>query len=163
VLQGTWRRVGARLALCLDLKLVCRGTRFAGYRQWPSGPHRERQRIHRWGQLFNAPLGYVEHFGWQLSLKVLSSAGTQKIVVPWEALLEVWERLSLSCRTSTAGHLGGGVRDPRAPTINVKNIFSGFPVRRCRRSESTHHQRKKHQRWTPGEAMSGIRKRPPST
>jgi hypothetical protein len=33
VLKGTWRRVGAHPALCLDVKLVCRGTRSAGYRQ----------------------------------------------------------------------------------------------------------------------------------
>jgi hypothetical protein len=30
VLQGTWRRVGARHTPCLDLKLVRRGTRSAG-------------------------------------------------------------------------------------------------------------------------------------
>jgi hypothetical protein len=29
----TWQRVGARLVLCLDLRLVRRGTRSAGYRQ----------------------------------------------------------------------------------------------------------------------------------
>jgi hypothetical protein len=32
-LQGTWQRVDACLTPCLDLKLVCRGSWFAGYRQ----------------------------------------------------------------------------------------------------------------------------------
>jgi hypothetical protein len=31
-LQGTWQRVDARLTPCLDLKLVCGGTRSIGYR-----------------------------------------------------------------------------------------------------------------------------------
>jgi hypothetical protein len=34
-LQGTWQRIDARHALCLDLKLVCGGTRSAWYRQRP--------------------------------------------------------------------------------------------------------------------------------
>jgi hypothetical protein len=33
-LHGTWQRVNARSARCLDLKLVSGGTRFAGYRQF---------------------------------------------------------------------------------------------------------------------------------
>jgi hypothetical protein len=33
VLWGTWHRAGAHPAPCLDLKLICRGTRSAGYRQ----------------------------------------------------------------------------------------------------------------------------------
>jgi hypothetical protein len=32
VMLDTWQCVEACLALCLDLKLVCRGTQFAGYR-----------------------------------------------------------------------------------------------------------------------------------
>jgi hypothetical protein len=32
-LQGTWQRVDARPITCLDLKLICGGTRSAGYRQ----------------------------------------------------------------------------------------------------------------------------------
>jgi hypothetical protein len=35
---------------CLDLKLVRRGTRSLGYRQWPPGPPRERMRTRGWGQ-----------------------------------------------------------------------------------------------------------------
>jgi hypothetical protein len=42
-LHGTWQRMDARPAPCLDLKLVYRGTRSAGYRQRPLGPPRERQ------------------------------------------------------------------------------------------------------------------------
>jgi hypothetical protein len=42
-LQGMWQRVDARSASCLDLKLVCGGTRSTGYRQRPPGPPRERQ------------------------------------------------------------------------------------------------------------------------
>jgi hypothetical protein len=89
-------------------------------------------------------------------------------VAPWEALLEVWERLPLSCllgvqSTKSIGHhtvgtpwrsgsthhqqknvdggpLGGGAGDLGAPTINVKNIDGRPPGRRCQRSESTHHQ-----------------------
>jgi hypothetical protein len=34
----------------LDLSLVRKGTRSAGYRQCPPGPPRERQRTHKWGQ-----------------------------------------------------------------------------------------------------------------
>jgi hypothetical protein len=53
-LQGMWQRVDARPAPCLDLNLVCRGTRSAGYRQRPPGPPRERLRTRRWGQFFGA-------------------------------------------------------------------------------------------------------------
>jgi hypothetical protein len=41
-LQGTWHRVDARHAPCLDLKLVCGDTRSAGYRQRPPSPPHER-------------------------------------------------------------------------------------------------------------------------
>jgi hypothetical protein len=34
-LQGIWQRVDARPTPCLDLKLVCGGTRSVGYRQRP--------------------------------------------------------------------------------------------------------------------------------
>jgi hypothetical protein len=34
MLQGTWQRVGACPTPCLGLKIVCRGTRSAGYRQF---------------------------------------------------------------------------------------------------------------------------------
>jgi hypothetical protein len=51
------------------------------------------------------------------------------------------------------GPLGGGARDPGAPTINEKNIDSGPLGRCCRRSGSVYHQRKKHRWWSPYEAM----------
>jgi hypothetical protein len=65
VLQGTWRRLGARPAPYLDLKIACRDTRSVGYRQGPSSPHRERLRTRSWDQLFGAPLDYLEFFAWQ--------------------------------------------------------------------------------------------------
>jgi hypothetical protein len=52
----------AFLAPCLDLKLVCRDTRFAGYQQWPPGLPQERLRTHRWGQIFGTPLSYSDNF-----------------------------------------------------------------------------------------------------
>jgi hypothetical protein len=61
-LQLTWQRVDARHAPCLDLELVCGGTRFSGYRQRLPGPPRERLRTRRWGQFFGAPLDYLELF-----------------------------------------------------------------------------------------------------
>jgi hypothetical protein len=50
VLQGTWWHVGACPAPCLDLKLVCKGIRSAGYRQNPKTtlvmpPRRTSQRL----------------------------------------------------------------------------------------------------------------------
>jgi hypothetical protein len=41
-LQLAWQRVDTRPAPCLDLELVCGGTRSSGYRQWPPGPPWER-------------------------------------------------------------------------------------------------------------------------
>jgi hypothetical protein len=61
-LQLAWQRLNARPALCLDLELVCRGTRSSGCRQRPLGPPRERLRTRRWGQFFSAPLGYLDLF-----------------------------------------------------------------------------------------------------
>jgi hypothetical protein len=58
-LQLTWQRVDARPAPCLDLELVYGGTRSSGCRQRPPDPPRERPRTCRWGQFFNAPLGYL--------------------------------------------------------------------------------------------------------
>jgi hypothetical protein len=42
-----------------------------------------------------------------------------------------------------AGLLGGDIRDPGASTINVKNVDDSPLGRRCRRSKSIYHQRKK--------------------
>jgi hypothetical protein len=61
-LQLAWQRVDTRPAPCLDLELVCGGTRSSGYRQWPPGPPRERLRTRRWGQFFGTPLGYLDLF-----------------------------------------------------------------------------------------------------
>jgi hypothetical protein len=61
-LQLAWQRVNARPAPCLDLELVCGGTRSSGCRQRPPGPPQERLRTRRWGQFFSAPLGYLDVF-----------------------------------------------------------------------------------------------------
>jgi hypothetical protein len=58
-LQLAWQRMDAYHAPCLDLELVCGGTRSSGCRQRPSDPPQERLRTHRWGQFFDAPLGYL--------------------------------------------------------------------------------------------------------
>jgi hypothetical protein len=61
-LQLTWQHVDARLAPCLDLELVCGGTRSSGCRQRPPSPPQGRLQTHRWGQFFGGPLGYIELF-----------------------------------------------------------------------------------------------------
>jgi hypothetical protein len=71
--QLMWQHMDARPAPCLDLELVCGGTRSSGYRQRPPGPPRETLRTRRWGQLFGTPLGYLELFTWQ------STAGPQEV------------------------------------------------------------------------------------
>jgi hypothetical protein len=65
-------------------------------------------------------------------------------------------------KMSTVGPLGGGARDPGAPTINAKNIDGGPLGRRCWISGSAHLQRKERRRWAPSEAMLEIWERPPS-
>jgi hypothetical protein len=47
---------------------------------------------------------------------------------PWEALPEVWERLPLSCMTSTTGPLGGDAGDSGAPTIQRVNVNDRLKV-----------------------------------
>jgi hypothetical protein len=64
-LQLAWQRVDARHAPCLNLELVCGGTRSSGYRQRPPNPSRERLQTCRWGQFFGAMLSYFELFTWQ--------------------------------------------------------------------------------------------------
>jgi hypothetical protein len=73
----------------------------------------------------------------------------------WEAMPEIWECPSSTRKTSMVGPLGGGDGDPGTPTINAKNIDSGPPRRRCRRSKSAHHQRKKC-RWRPPPPVGGA-------
>jgi hypothetical protein len=58
-LQLTWQRVNARPAPCLDLELVCGGSRSSVCRQRPPGPPRERLRTRRWGQFFDDQLSYL--------------------------------------------------------------------------------------------------------
>jgi hypothetical protein len=81
---------------------------------------------------------------------------------PWEATSEIREHSPSKQKMSTAGPLRGDAGDPGAPTINAKNVNGGPPGRQCRRSSSAHHQRKKHRRWSLGEAMLEIWERPPS-
>jgi hypothetical protein len=61
-LQLAWQRVDARPAPCLNLELVCGGTRSSGCRQRPPSPPQERLRTHRWGQFFDARLSYLDLF-----------------------------------------------------------------------------------------------------
>jgi hypothetical protein len=49
------------------------------------------------------------------------------------------------------------------PPLNVKTSCGGHRRRQCRRSGSVHHQWKKHQQWTPWEAVPEVQERPPST
>jgi hypothetical protein len=49
------------------------------------------------------------------------------------------------------------------PPLNVKTSCGGHRRRQCQRSGSVHHQCKKHQQWTPWEAVPEVRERPPST
>jgi hypothetical protein len=46
------------------------------------------------------------------------------MVTPREAMLEIRERPPSTQKASTKGLLGGDVRDPGVPTINVRNIDS---------------------------------------
>jgi hypothetical protein len=89
---------------CLDLELICGGTPPSGYRRRPPGPPRERLRTRRWGQLFGAPLGYLELFTWQ------SIAGPRQVPE-----LEVRECPPSTLRNVDDGPLGGArAGDPGA-------------------------------------------------
>jgi hypothetical protein len=66
-LQHTWQHVDARPTPCLNLELVCGGTRSLGCRKRPPGPPRDRLQTHRWAQFFGAPLGYLKLFTRQLT------------------------------------------------------------------------------------------------
>jgi hypothetical protein len=78
-------------------------------------------------------------------------------------MLEIREHPPSMPKMLMVGPLGGSAGDPAAPIINAKNIDGGALERRCRRSGSAHHERKKHQWWDPWEAMSEIQEHPPST
>jgi hypothetical protein len=69
--------------------------------------------------------------------------------IPLEAVPEIKERPPSTLKMSTAGPLGGAAGDPRAPTINAKNVDDRAPRRRCWRSRSAHHQRKETFTATP--------------
>jgi hypothetical protein len=127
-LQLTWQRVEACSAPCLDLELVCGGTRSSGCRQRPPGPPRERLRTRRWGQFFDTPLGYLELFTRQ------STAGPREVPE-----LEVREHLPSTLRNAlTAGPrkvseletwmtapLGVLPACPRSTTTEVEDVDGG--------------------------------------
>jgi hypothetical protein len=92
-LQLTWQRVDAHLTPCLDLELVCRGTRSSGV-----------LRTRRLGQFFDAPLGYFEIFIRQ------STAGPGEVPE-----LEVRER-----PPSTLRKVDGGPRE--VPELEVQKL-----------------------------------------
>jgi hypothetical protein len=105
-----WQCVDVRSAPCLDLELVRGDIRFSGYRQWPPGPPQERLRTHRWGQLFNALLSYLEFFTSQ------STAGPREV-----PKLEIRERPPSALRNVDSGPpRGARAEDPGAPTINAE-------------------------------------------
>jgi hypothetical protein len=101
-LQLTWQRVDARHTPCLDLELICGGTRSSGCRQRPPGQPRERLRTHRWGQFFGTPLVIL--------IFLLSSR--------WRAHHQ--------CENVDDRPPGGArAEGPGAPTINVKTATAG--------------------------------------
>jgi hypothetical protein len=59
---------------------------------------------------------------------------------------EIREHPPSTQKMSMTDPLRGNVGDPGAYTINVKNVDSEPPGRRCWRSRSAHHQRKKYRR-----------------
>jgi hypothetical protein len=64
---------------------------------------------------------------------------------------------------STVGPLGGGVGDPRAPTINLKTATAGPLEGGAVDLGAPTINAKKHQWWGPWEAMLEIQERPPAT
>jgi hypothetical protein len=145
--------VDARPVTYLDLKLVCRRTRSIGTDSDLGSTSGEATNL-QVGPTLRCPARLsnfcmiVEAIAFiSLSLVVQGpeKTFTEKRVAhsgPCEALLEVWERLPPSCRTSMAGSLGGaGAVDPGASTINVK----------------------KHRRWAPSWMLNEICQHPPST
>jgi hypothetical protein len=101
-LQLTWQHVDARSASCLDLELVCGGTRSSGCRQRLPGPPREMLRTRRWGQFFDAPLGYLIFL-----LDSRRSAHHQRENIDGRPLG------------------GAGAEGPEAPITNVKTSTAG--------------------------------------
>jgi hypothetical protein len=73
---------------------------------------------------------------------------------------EIEESPPSTQKTSTMDPLGGDVGEPGEPTINAKNVDDGTPRRRCRRSETAHHQ--KSSTVVPREAVLETSERTPS-
>jgi hypothetical protein len=153
-LQGTWQRVDARPAPYLDLKLVCGVPGLQGTDRGPRA-HLGRGSEPTGGANSSVPHRVILNLLLDNYLsRSLAAQGPEKNLLlkkypahrgPLEALLEIEERLPLSCGTSTVGPLrsGAGAEDPRAPTINAR----------------------KRRRQAPWEAVSEleVRERPPST
>jgi hypothetical protein len=130
--------VDARLAPCLDLELVYGGTRSLGYRQRPPGPHRERLRIHRWGQLelkvIECPPSMLRNIdGGPREVPELVirehppstlrniDGGPSRGARAEDAELKIRERSPSILRNVNGGPPGGvGAGDSGAPTINAK-------------------------------------------
>jgi hypothetical protein len=139
--------VDARPTPCLDLELLCGGTRSLGCRQRPPDPPRERLRTHRWGHFFGAPLGYLifllgsrRHIHHQhenidggppggaeaegpgaptINVKT-STAGPREVPE-----LKVWERHHQRENVDGRPSGGAGAEGLGAPTINVKTLTVG--------------------------------------
>jgi hypothetical protein len=110
--------VDARHAPCLDLELVCGGTRSSRYRQRPSDPPWERLRTRRWGQLFSTPLDYLKLFTCQFEAIATFHQRKDSIFLPE---LKIRERPPSTLRNVNDGPLAGaGVEGPGASTINAK-------------------------------------------
>jgi hypothetical protein len=85
------------------------------------GPPRERLQTRKWGQLFGAPLGYLELFTRQLMV------GPREVPEP-----EVRERPPSTLRNVDGGPPGGaGAEGPGASIINAKKHRRRAPGR-CR-------------------------------
>jgi hypothetical protein len=82
-LQGTWQCVDARPTICLDLRLVCRGTQSVGYQQT------RKKLLVRNVLLIVAPLGGVG--AGDLGAPTIN-AKKRRRRGPWEVLTEIRER-----------------------------------------------------------------------
>jgi hypothetical protein len=101
-LQLAWQRVDARSTPCLDLELVCGGTRSSRCRQRPPSPPREMLRTRRWAN-FSAPCSVILMF-----------------------LLSSRQRAYHQRENIDVGPPGGAVVEgPGVPTINIKTSTAG--------------------------------------
>jgi hypothetical protein len=67
----------------------------------------------------------------QISGSAHHSTQKHRRQAPWEAMVEIKEHPPLNAKTLMVGPLGGGARDPGAPTTQRKNINDGAPGRQC--------------------------------